>query len=49
MPGGAVSADTRYELVKTFDITERLEKLDLYGEGLLAFDSCFLVFHRVSP
>lgn len=49
MPGGTVSADTRYELVKTFDITERLEKLDLYGEGLLAFDSCFLVFHRVSP
>jgi len=49
MPGGTVSADTRYELVKTFDITDRLKKLDLYGEGLLSFDSCFLVFHRVYP
>jgi hypothetical protein len=35
-----------YELVKTFDVTRKLEKLELQGKGLLAFDGCFFVFHR---
>jgi hypothetical protein len=35
----------RYRLAKVFDATGRIEKLDLYGKGLLSFDSCFLVFH----
>jgi hypothetical protein len=35
----------RYRLAQVFDATGRIEKLDLYGKGLLSFDSCFLVFH----
>ena len=44
--GGDLSIpDCRYRLAKVFDATGRIEKLDLYGKGLLSFDSCFLVFH----
>jgi hypothetical protein len=47
---GGAETSAQYELAATFDVTGKLEKLDLYGEGLLAFDSCFFVFRRaVSP
>lgn len=45
--GGIAEKDGRYELAQTFDVTGKLENLDLYGEALLAFDSCFFVFRRV--
>lgn len=47
--GGADLGGARYELAKVFDVTAKLEKLDVHGEGLLAFDSCFFVFRRVDP
>lgn len=47
--GGSPPAAPDYELVQTFDVTDKLEKMDLYAEGLLSFDSCFLVFRRLDP
>jgi hypothetical protein len=47
--GGTAENGARYELVRTFDVTGKLEKLDVHGTGLLAFDSCFFVFQRVEP
>lgn len=47
LQGTVLSANDHYELVKTFDVTNQLEELPLLGEDLLAFDSCFLIFHRL--
>ena len=43
---GLGSPDVPYELARVFDVTHELEKIDIYGQGLLSFDSCFLVFRR---
>ena len=46
---GLGSPGLPYELARVFDVTQELEELDLYGQGLLSFDCCFLVFKRKEP
>lgn len=35
-----------YKEQKIFDVTAEVEKLNVHGQGLLAFDSTFILFHR---
>ena len=35
-----------YHEMKIFDVSSEVERLDVRGQGLLAFDSIFIVFQR---
>ncbi|MBL9114068.1 MAG: hypothetical protein JNJ83_03605 [Verrucomicrobiaceae bacterium] len=38
-----------YEEIRVFDVSDQVQKLNVYGQGLLAFDSTFIIFRRVAP
>jgi hypothetical protein len=46
LPTGLSTPEAPYELVKVFDVTPELERLDIQGQGLLSFDSCFFLFQK---
>lgn len=41
--------DREYREARVFDVSERVERLKVRGQGLLSFDSIFVVFRRQEP